>query len=163
METWKPVFDSVYEVSSEGRVKRVMGGKGTKAGTILKQPVDSAGYCVTTFCINGKRNPVRNHILVASLFIGDRPDGMEINHIDGDKTNNAAVNLEYISKSENSKHAYALGLIGPKKGKISEEDVIKIRQMRKDGVSQGVIGKIFQKDQGHISAIVNRKIWRNIK
>jgi len=66
-EIWKPIFEGVYEVSDLGRIKRAVGGKGTRAGTIIKQPVDSAGYCVTTFCINGKRNPIRTHQKVCPL------------------------------------------------------------------------------------------------
>jgi hypothetical protein len=74
-----------------------------------------------------------------------------------------ACNLEYISKSNNAKHARALGLIGPLRGKLSNDSVIQIRQMAKDGVSQGVIAKLFDKQQSNISEIVNYKIWRNIK
>ena len=162
-EKWIDYFDGVYRVSNLGNVARIVPGKGAIANKVLKQPVDSAGYCVTTFCVDGKRYPRRTHTVVAELFLGPRPGLMEINHIDGDKKNNMACNLEYISKSNNAKHARALGLIGPLRGKLSNDSVIQIRQMAKDGVSQGVIAKLFDKQQSNISEIVNYKIWRNIK
>ena len=162
-EKWMDYLNGIYSISSFGNVSRIAPGQGAIVNKILKQPVDNAGYCVTTFCIDGKKMPKRTHAVVAELFLGPRPMSMEINHIDGDKKNNRVDNLEYISKSNNAKHARALGLIGPLLGKLSHDNVNQIRQMAKDGVSQGVIGKLFDKKQSHISEIVNYKIWRNIK
>ena len=50
------------------------------------------------------------HSLVALVFIGPRPEGKQINHIDGVRPNNSANNLEYVTPSENNFHAYMLGL-----------------------------------------------------
>ena len=52
------------------------------------------------------------HDLIARVFLGERPKGAQINHIDGVKKNNAASNLEYCTRSENVSHAYRLGLVG---------------------------------------------------
>ncbi len=51
------------------------------------------------------------HILVATAFIGDKPPSCQVNHKDGNKGNNCASNLEYVTQSENGKHAYRLGLL----------------------------------------------------
>lgn len=72
--------------------------------------------------------------LVAEAFIGPRPSGKEINHIDGDHRNNAAGNLEYVTRRENMQHAYRLGLsarlgIGEDQhlAKLTTEQIIVIR------------------------------------
>lgn len=49
------------------------------------------------------------HRLVLHAFLGPCPEGQEVNHIDADRTNNNRPNLEYVSHSENMKHAYSLG------------------------------------------------------
>tara|TARA_R110001599_G_scaffold77479_1_gene211351 strand:+ start:291 stop:773 length:483 start_codon:yes stop_codon:yes gene_type:complete len=50
------------------------------------------------------------HKVVSEAFLGDRPSGMTINHIDGDKLNNDVSNLEYITEEENRIHALKNGL-----------------------------------------------------
>lgn len=69
-------------------------------------------YLYVNFCIGKSKMKKENiHRLVAKYFLDppDSPD-MEVNHIDGVKTNNFATNLEWVTKSENAKHAYRLGL-----------------------------------------------------
>lgn len=50
------------------------------------------------------------HRIVYETFVSEIPEGMEINHIDGNKSNNALDNLELVTHSENMKHAYRIGL-----------------------------------------------------
>ena len=164
MTIWKPIFGGVYEVSDDGDVKRLKPGRGAMVGHCLAHPIDSSGYPNLSFCVNGKQNQLRQHTVVAAMFLGDRPEGCEINHKDGDKTNCSASNLEYVTKSDNAKHAHDAGLIRKpgQRSKLTVEDVISIRNLRSNGETQGIIAKRFGIDQGHVSAIINRKIWRNI-
>lgn len=163
MKEWKPFFGGVYEVSDAGDVKRIKPGRGAMVGHCLAHPIDSSGYPNISFCVDGKQNQFRLHNVVAELFLGDRPDGTEINHKDGDKANCAASNLEYVTKSVNIKHAHDAGLIRKpgRRSQLTRVDVIAIRDMRENGETQGNIAKRFGIDQGHVSAIVNNKIWRS--
>jgi hypothetical protein len=92
-----------YTISSNGIIKN-------KHGKILKKRYNN-GYI--TYCLrqNGKSVYKSAHRLVAKEFI-DNPNGYrEINHIDGNKTNNHYKNLEWCSRKQNMKHAKDNGLI----------------------------------------------------
>lgn len=103
-EEWKPIVGYPgYEVSNLGNVRRV-------SVLQLKQQINPRGR--KTVCLygpNGKKY-ARVHCLVAAAFIGARAPGMEINHKDGDRLNNTAANLEYLTADENREHARKLGL-----------------------------------------------------
>lgn len=107
MENWLPVhdFEGLYEVSDLGRVRRV--GRRVLKATINPQ----TGYENVTLC----RAPVQItkavHRIVIETFTGPCPEGLIVNHIDGDKINNAHLNLEYVTYSENMQHAVRLGLL----------------------------------------------------
>jgi len=109
-EEWKSVCEGWYEVSNMGRVRRVRAGIGAIPGRLIKPCINEKGYCFFTATLDGRRSNPKIHRLVAEAFIGPRPDGMEINHLDGNKRNNAVTNLEYVTRSENYLHAYAIGL-----------------------------------------------------
>lgn len=102
-------YEGFYKISSEGRVLRV-GGKE------LKSFINGSGYLQLCLCKNGKQKSHRIHRLVAENFM-PKPDkdGLEVNHIDGIKTNNKLSNLEWVNRSENLKHAINIGLFTPKK------------------------------------------------
>lgn len=95
-EEWRAVPGyEAYEVSSLGRVR--------KGSQILDPRVTTNGY--ERIRINGKEKAV--HRLVADAFIG-HAEG-EIDHIDGNKVNNAVDNLRWVTRSENVRHSYSLG------------------------------------------------------
>lgn len=117
-EEWRrlPVCEH-YEVSSYGRIRsldRWVNGKGgslqMRRGVILKPTLHHKGYRVVH--VAGRQ--YRVHQLVAMAFIGPCPDGMVVNHIDGNKENNTPSNLEYVTNSENVHHAYRTGLLSNK-------------------------------------------------
>lgn len=74
---------------------------------LLSLILSNTGYLVVSLT-GGRREQV--HALVAEAFIGPRPIGFYVDHIDGCKTNAAADNLEYVRPGENARRAYALGL-----------------------------------------------------
>jgi len=111
---WKDVtirdgkYIGKYEVSDDGKVRSAINGrfKGSKPGRILNQVLDNKGYLRVNLYFNAKGRPTRVHGIVAEAFLGERPEGMTVNHIDGNKTNNHVENLEYVSNKENVRHAH---------------------------------------------------------
>lgn len=103
-EQWKPCPGfPAYEVSSFGRFKRIRTGRIMSTGN--KRDV----YPVAQLMREGKQHRGFAHRLVCTAFNGPAPDGKPfVNHIDGDKTNNAASNLEWVSHSENAKHSWGM-------------------------------------------------------
>jgi NUMOD4 motif./HNH endonuclease. len=169
METWKPVvgWEDSYEVSDQGRVRRSCGGRATFVGRIQKPTLSRKGYPIANLNRDGRRQIIPVHKLVALAFIGPRPAGKEINHLDGNKTNNALPNLEFVTPSENMRHSYrVLGRrVGARYGsehvssKLKEEQVLEIVRRYKGGERQHAIAACFGVHQVLVSQIVSGKAW----
>ena len=99
-EVWKDVPGYPgYVVSDRGRVVSLKPGKEGLKITRL----DDHGYVRVQVSVNGKSRGPRVHQLVALAFLGPKPEGMEVRHLDGDKTHNTPENLAYGTSSENQK------------------------------------------------------------
>lgn len=107
---WKDIkgYENYYQISNNGQVKNI------KTNKILIGDINSAGYKrVILYTPNKKRFFI--HRLVAEHFC-NKPlnyKGLVVNHIDGNKLNNDYKNLEFITRSENDKHAFKLNLRKP--------------------------------------------------
>lgn len=121
VEEWRPVvgFEGIYEVSSLGRIRRVgraartgrAYGGGARIGRIRKPQTVKGGYKVVALWRDGRQTMRLVHLIVAEAFLGPCPDGMEVNHKEGrNKWDNSVANLEYMTRTENMKHAYRTGL-----------------------------------------------------
>lgn len=110
-EIWKEVngYEGLYQVSTFGRVKSL------KRNIILSQIKGTGGYRMVNLYENKKRSKKLVHRLVAQEFIENPTDKEQVNHIDGNKSNNYLSNLEWATRSENVKHAYLIGLKKPTK------------------------------------------------
>jgi hypothetical protein len=103
MEEWREIPGlEGYEVSSHGRVRsyRTRGSRPIRLGVsprALSIYTGKGGYA----SVQIGRSPRMVHQLVALAFIGPRPEGYEVDHIDGDRSNARAVNLRYLTRSEN--------------------------------------------------------------
>lgn len=118
-EQWKPIewAGGWYEVSCRGRVRSVErfvtcsdGRRRRYRGRLIATDLNSNGYeRVALSCANG-RCRVFVHRLVADHFLEPDPDRPQINHVNGDKLDNRAENLERCTHSENQRHASDTGL-----------------------------------------------------
>ena len=110
IEIWKNIseYSGLYMVSNTGKV-RSMQWNHTSQVRELKQ-YDQGGYKLVGIRRNGKHHNHLVHRLVAEAFV-DNPRCLNVvNHIDGNKSNNNADNLEWVTSSENTRHAIRMGL-----------------------------------------------------
>lgn len=148
-EEFKPCRDfPTYSVSDTGRVRNIK-------GKFLSLNKTSMGYPRCSLCINGKVHQVHIHRLVAMEFCeGFSPD-KQVNHIDGDKKNNSASNLEWISHKENANHAVRMGLkIHP--NKLDDIQALTIITL-KNKLSKKDLAAIFSVSTSTIINIIKRK------
>lgn len=80
-------------------------------GGIISTRINNCGYVSVRLSKNGKIYTRFVHRLMAEAFIPNPLNKKYVNHIDGDKKNNSLKNLEWVTHSENIRHAYRLGLI----------------------------------------------------
>ena len=102
------------------------------------KPNNVKGYLQITLQKQGKKEYKKVHRLVAEAFIENTYNKREVNHIDGNKSNNNATNLEWVTSSENQIHAYKMGLqkLHSRKGKENT--------LSKKVVQKNINGKIIK-------------------
>ena len=177
MELWKdvPTFEGKYNVSNWGRIK-------SNARTILREEcahsrahlvfykekilkVNRSVYPIVTL-VKTTDEPlyhIRLHKLVALVFIGEKPKGTEIRHLDGNPKNCRADNLKYGTRQENLEDARLHKI---KRGcghgsKINYDDIVKIRENSQNsshaklGIEYGVSGRT-------ITRIIRRETYKHI-
>jgi hypothetical protein len=185
IEVWAQVrgYEGVYEVSSLGAVRRC---DRYHASPRTLKPASKRGYLQVCLSMGGVMRTFTVHRLVCEAFIGPRPVGMDINHKNGDKADNSAPNLEYVTHAENMTHAdEVLNVIVPtrargdengsraspenlKRGEqintavLTEERVLAIKEMLGSGVKQRDVAEHFSISQTQVWRIRTGVTWRHV-
>ena len=159
-EIWKPVvgYEGLYQVSNMGRVKSLERkdclGRTVKE-RILKQAVTHDGYLKVGLYAGGKLKTLKVHRLVCEAFNDNRDEKPEVNHINENKTDNRACNLEWSTRTGNNNHGtrneraakgIAKALSKPVGQYTRDGELVKIwpstmEVQRQAGFSQGNISK----------------------
>lgn len=158
---WVVCAGGNYEVSEDGRIRRRTSGRNTFQGKILKNVLMGMGYYVVNPSIGGKNVLMYVHRIVATAFLGECPDGMEVNHKDGNKLNNNVSNLEYVTHAGNMHHARHIGLMRDTV-KYKKQEILSVRRMFASGESISSISLKTGISARHCRDIVKNKTRRNV-
>ena len=117
-EEWRDIegYEGMYQVSNLGRVRSLdrhvknWVGKKLMKGKMISVCNDGRGYLLVNLWKNNKPKNIRTHRLIAKAFIPNPENKPQINHINGDGTDNRIENLEWCTASENIQHAHNTGL-----------------------------------------------------
>ena len=132
------------------------------------QFVNRDGYKVIDIYVNNKATRYTMHRIVAIAFIPNPENKPCVNHIDGNKQNNKVSNLEWVTYSENAKHAVAMGLVRSRKGeennmaKITDEQARMVCEMLRDGLRNRDIYDRTGISKHIVKQIRSGKIWKHI-
>lgn len=154
-----------YEVSDEGEVRRATAGQGAVVGKLCRPYIDKDRRASVSIRVDGKTKTVRIATLVATAFVGPKPEGRyEVCHNDGNPQNNRKENLRWDTSAGNKADMLRHGtrLRGEKhhNAKLAPQNIEAIEKMWLSGMKQREIGKFFGVNQSAISKIINGKRWR---
>lgn len=177
-EEWKIINDfPMYSVSNFGKIK-------DNETDLILEGWFSSGYRYVT--LHPGSFSYKVSFIVMHFFVGPRPNGLEIHHKDGIKSNDRIDNLKYVTRSENQKHAWSSGLINREKHKKSVNYALRIGLLNRKGSRNGnskltelevrrlkninakkwytqfELAEIFGCSQQTISAIINGTRWCSI-
>jgi len=169
-EIWKDIegYENLYQISNKGRLKALPRKKFNNYHNfwfitkeiIRKLRFDKVnGYILTTITNNkGKLYSYKVHRLVAQAFIPNPENKPEVNHIDGNKTNNNDWNLEWSTKIENTRHTFK-NKHPSSRVKLDFIKVEEIKQLSKNGMKSSKIASLYNVDYRHIWKILTGKAW----
>lgn len=171
-EEWRAIegYEGYYEVSDRGRVRSLdrvvvdkLGRSVSYRGIVLSPKLDVYGYLHVGLSCESKQKMCRVHRLVAKSFL-PASDMPEVNHIDFDKTNNNAENLEWATPRSNTDHAIAGGLYDAmltsgRRKKLTPEAVAGIHEARRAGMTYAAIGKMYGVCFQAVHNVIKGKQW----
>lgn len=169
-EKWEqiPGLENRYEASTFGRLRWVGAHVGkTYPGKVVSGQRNRDGYLQLRPFPRPDRRFVRVHQLVALAYLGPCPDGMEINHIDGNRANNTPSNLEYVTHAENVRHAWVTGSRSNRgernsRARLTVDDVHEIRLLHAAGRSRRELANRFGISPGHVNRIASGQGWSGL-
>jgi NUMOD4 motif/HNH endonuclease len=170
MELWKSVvgYEGLYEVSNRGMIRSLdkelkhdsRGGISVRKGKILKPGLRDDYRSVVLTNSDGCSNSKKVARLVAEAFIPNPKKLPQVNHKDLDKQNDHVSNLEWMTNSQNHKHAVLNEVYAQK---LTAEDILKIRKLIAKGKPKKHIGKMFGITGAMVCKINKRETWSHVK
>ena len=167
-----PGYEGIYACDREGNIftlhriieKKMKSGKTYQWSLPLKKlspAIRCDGYLQVSLCKDSRKKSCLVHRLIGKTFINNKIK--EINHIDGNKKNNAVSNLEETTRSKNLKHAFKLGLRNHKKENhpgyfIDNEIKNRVKRLLECGISQQKIADEIGISQVSVSKIKLNRI-----
>lgn len=138
-----------------------------------KVRINNRGYCALTFSEKNKSYGYTLHEIIAFKAYGDKIIDLQINHLDGNKTNNHPTNLEVTNAFGNMKHAYDMGLLNKtgvfKKGQehpltqLTDNDVIEMRKLYAETKLNSVeIAKKYGISHSNAMGIIKGNLWNHV-
>jgi hypothetical protein len=171
----RAVRSGEIEIDADGRIWRTairqglghnarLGKSGVRLAAVTRRRAEHwlpVGYGIVRLMVDGDRHTALAHRLVWQWFLGDIPGDKQINHINGDKSDNRPQNLELATASENMRHAYRTGLKRGVRGqrsnlaKLPDATVVAIRETyAAGGITTKELSGIYGVSAGHVCALV---------
>ena len=155
-------FNQEYRIDKDGQVWSPYGG-----WHVMSPSITSKGYHRIGLVADGKRKFYQIHRLVLETFNPiENSDRLQVNHIDGDKSNNCIDNLEWCTGSYNMQHSYDINIHKPPRGQsaggsiLTEEQVLEICKLIQSGTdSYAKIGEKYGVSKTAIYDIKRKKSW----
>lgn len=162
-EIWKPIENYNYEISNFGNVRNI------KTKKYLKKYIHQGREYISFRIKDGEKKRFNVARLVCIAFHENPLNKPEVNHIDGNKSNNNAENLEWVTRKENIIHGVKNGLILPTRGeksgmaKLKWKDIEFIREHYKPfdkEYSSVKLAKKFNICRSTLGYILSNKTWK---
>lgn len=172
-EIWKPVerFPN-HEVSNLGRVRSLPRASAFShwftvfRGGLRRLSKGRCGYSVVHMRCGDEVDNPPVHRLVAAAFIPNPDRKPQVNHLNGIKTDNRVLNLEWATHQENMDHAARVLKVNTGEScslhKLTEQQVVEIKSRRNCGETVRSLARTYAVSTGLVSGIANRKKWRHV-
>lgn len=157
-------YEGLYWIYPDGRIL-TRNWKNTGREAILRPATDKKGYKRVALMKDGKLSTHKVHRLVAINFIPNPSSKPQVNHKDGDKSNNHVDNLEWATNAENVIHAIRNGAIKIFNSDIkitSDEDVVKIRNMFNAGFNKKEISVKLNITKERVNSIIRKRSFKHL-
>lgn len=176
LEEWRdvPGYEGIYQASNLGRVRSldhiVSVRRGDtlfvrpRRGRVFRPQDNGDGRKFIILSKDGVHQIWKVHRVITAAFLGSCPEGLQVNHINGDPSDNRICNLEYVTPKENMKHrADVLGMTqygtDNPANRLSEDNVREIRKLRATGMTYKRIADTFGVTPSAAQNIIYGKTW----
>ena len=164
MEEWRSYFihGFEYEINRDGVIRRAATGR------VITPRLNEDGYWVVTLGPTWKRTQRYVHRLVGEVWVPNPHNYQDVDHIDFDRTNCKADNLQWIDHKENIHRSHAVGHYRGMKGSknpnalVEEATVISMRQDYANGMTRYAIGKKYGVSWTQTDRICKGESWHNV-